>query len=108
MTDLNFIASAIKFPFFQIFKLCIITPLNFFPSCVYEVHGLGGTSKDGKERPAVRANHTHIKGNRRLHIGCALIAYLKGCIFKAYLSQNQYCFGIYEEDYKDIISKWTY
>ncbi len=97
----------IKFPFFQIFKLLIITPLNFFPSKVWEVHGIRGNNEHN--RPDLRANHTLIKGNRRLKFGCALIAYLKGSIIKAHINSNgTWCWGIYEEDYKKIIEKWTY
>jgi hypothetical protein len=100
-------SAAIKFPFFQAFKLLVITPLNFIPTKIFEVHGIGATGPGN--RPDLRELKSNVVGRRRLHAGCALIAHLRGVIIDAYHGSNTQKFrGVYTEDFQDIQRKWTY
>ena len=106
MEFLKTIKTIIKFPFFQIFKL-LINLLNLIPSPVWEVHAIEGYN--ATNRPDLRASRIFVKGKRRLKLGCSLIAYLNCSIIEAHLNSiGNWCWSIYEEDYKKIIEKWTY
>jgi len=82
--------------------------LNFIPTNLREIHGLKGYGADN--RPDLREFHTVVRGERRLHLGCALIAHLRGVIIKRQqgVSPGENIRGVYTEDFQAIREKWTY
>jgi hypothetical protein len=85
----------------------LLAPLNFFPTNIYETHGINNRTQAG--RPDLRAlAGSLVKDRRRLPFGAALIAYQRGCVFYYHRDDN-YCWkAIYTEDYQDIVKKWCF
>jgi hypothetical protein len=98
--------NALKSLSLLLFKL-VIAVLNLFRSPVYDTIGADGYGPGN--RPDLRACLASIRGTQRLGIGCALIAWQRGAVFKATgVSKGHVWWGVYTEDFEAIQSKWTF
>jgi len=99
------LVALLKLPFLAVFKT-FFTLLNLVPTKVYEIHAHPG---HGTSNLARRALHTKIRGNRRVHLGTLLIAYVRGKVFKAKLNTNgSSCWGVFDEDLQEIQKVWIW
>ncbi len=96
----------LKTPFMAVFKT-FFTVLNLFP--LKNVHEIHPHPAHGTENLAPRALHFKVRGDRGVHLGTFLLAYVRGKVFKAHLnSSGAWCWGVYDGDLEDIQQKWIW